>query len=261
MVVIAIATATATAAATATGTYVLKEDIHLATPPAHPSEPPVTNPNPLSTAPHPVVAGTKLSLVQIKPRTSAAAQAAESLPLPTNLYRHPTVSASSRDTATHDGPESHFSADTTDGNSSLGSKSGGGPGADPAYPHHVPEKFGNGNASLAPAASGKNHHQRKRPKTNIAKSNSSFVSRIVTHESLTRRLAERSPEDLMAFANVNRAFCWLDLDSPIKVCRCRCRCRGGGGGGGAVLTQNCSKNRCPKPSLPRRTQSATTSTC
>ena len=33
------------------GTYVLKEDLHLATPPPHPSEAPVINPNPLATTP------------------------------------------------------------------------------------------------------------------------------------------------------------------------------------------------------------------
>lgn len=177
----------------------LREDIHLATPPPHPSEAPIINPNPLSTAPHPIVAGTKLSLVQFKSRETP------------NLYRNPAVSSSR---VTQDGDESRISGDTDEessvgrgGSGSLESKSGG----DIA---HVPEKFGNGNASLS-AVMGKN--QKKKPKSNIAKSNSSFVSRIITHENLTKRLAERQSEDLMVFANINRAFCWLDMDSAVKV--------------------------------------------
>ncbi|KAF8246528.1 WD domain-containing protein [Wilcoxina mikolae CBS 423.85] len=182
------------------GTYVLREDIHLATPPPHPSEAPIINPNPLSTAPHLIVAGTKLSLVQFKDR--------ETQP---NIYRNPVVSSSR---VTQDGDESRISGDTDEdssvgrgGSGSLGSKSGGDIG-------HVPEKFGNGNASLSVPSTGKN--QKKKPKSNIAKSNSSFVSRIITHENLTKRLAERQSEDLMVFANINRAFCWLDMDSAIK---------------------------------------------
>ncbi|KAF8537348.1 putative catabolite repressor protein [Trichophaea hybrida] len=182
------------------GTYVLREDIHLATPPPHPSEAPIVNPNPLSIAPHPIVAGTKLSLVQFKDR--------ETQP---NIYRNPAVSSSR---VTQDGNESRISGDTDEdssvgigGSGSLGSKSGGEIG-------HVPEKFGNGNASLSVPATGKN--QKKKPKSNIVKSNSSFVSRIITHEALTKRLVERQSEDLMVFANINRAFCWLDMDSTIK---------------------------------------------
>jgi hypothetical protein len=93
------------------------------------------------------------------------------------------------------------------GSGSLGSKSG-------ENMTHVPEKFGNGNASLS-ATTGKN--VKKKPKSNIAKSNSSFVSRIISHDNLAKRLQERSSEDLMIFANINRAFNWLDMDSAIKV--------------------------------------------
>ena len=50
------------------GTYVLRDDLHLATPPPHPSEAPVHNPNPLATTISPPSAGTKLSLVALAPR-------------------------------------------------------------------------------------------------------------------------------------------------------------------------------------------------
>lgn len=184
-----------------TGTYTLKEDIFLATPPPHPSEAPITNLNPLSTAPQPTVAGTKLSLVAIKHRSS-----------PPHLYRNPTVSASKENQEN----ASRTSADTDD-QSSVGKAASGsnvsrnGDGVTPIQA----EKFGGGNASLS--ATGKDAAKRKKPKNNIAKNNSSFVSRIISHENIARRLTERNSEDLFVFANINRAFNWLDMDSAHKV--------------------------------------------
>jgi catabolite repression protein CreC len=67
-------------------------------------------------------------------------------------------------------------------------------------------------APLSPAL------KRKKPKNNIAKTNSSFVSRIITHENLTKRLAERKNDDVFAFVNISRAFEWLDMTTPDKVC-------------------------------------------
>jgi hypothetical protein len=53
------------------GTYVLRDDLHLATPPPHPSEAPITNPNPLATTPAPATCGVKLSLAVLGPRKSS----------------------------------------------------------------------------------------------------------------------------------------------------------------------------------------------
>lgn len=50
------------------GAYVLKEDLLLATPPPHPSEAPVINPNPLATTPQPATAGTRVSLLSLDVR-------------------------------------------------------------------------------------------------------------------------------------------------------------------------------------------------
>ncbi|KAI4186584.1 MAG: hypothetical protein LQ346_005655 [Caloplaca aetnensis] len=72
--------------------------------------------------------------------------------------------------------------------------------------------FGEDNALLTPAL-GKDGVKRKKPKTNIVKSNSSFVSRVMPHEAMTKRIQEHNPEGLFAFANINRAFQWLDLSS------------------------------------------------
>jgi hypothetical protein len=69
----------------------------------------------------------------------------------------------------------------------------------------------------------KDHLKRRKPKNNIVKSNSSFVSRVIPHEGLTKRLQEHSPDGLFAFANINRALQWLDLSSPTKASNARRR--------------------------------------
>lgn len=140
------------------GEYHLIDDLHLATPPPHPSEAPVVNPNPLATVPSPPTCGVRLSVIS------------------TGQNRTPT-----------------FISNVT------------------APP------FGDGNPALAsggPAA--KDALKRRKPKNNIVKSSSSFVSRVITHESSTKRLNDRNPDGLFAFGNINRAFQWLDLSSKQK---------------------------------------------
>jgi catabolite repression protein CreC len=75
--------------------------------------------------------------------------------------------------------------------------------------------FGEGNVLLS--ATGKDAGKRRKPKNNIAKSNSSFISRCIVHENLAKRLQDRPAEGYYAFTNINRAFQWLDLASPQKV--------------------------------------------
>ena len=64
--------------------------------------------------------------------------------------------------------------------------------------------------------------KRKKPKNNIAKTNSSFVSRIITHDNFQKRLSERKNDDVYAFVNVSRAYEWLDLTTSEKVSRTSC---------------------------------------
>lgn len=141
-----------------TGTYRLRDDLHLATPPPHPSEAPIVNPNPLATVPTPPTTGVKLSLISVG--------------------QNKTPSFLSKDSVTAPG-------------------------------------FGEGNPALA-APPAKDGLKRRKPKNNIVKSSSSFVSRVITHESTSKRLNDRSPDGLFAFANINRAFQWLDLSSKQK---------------------------------------------
>jgi hypothetical protein len=77
--------------------------------------------------------------------------------------------------------------------------------------------FGEGNSMLAAASAGKNSGKRQKPKNNIAKSNSSFISRCIVNENMGKRLQDRPADGYFAFANINRAFQWLDLSSPTKV--------------------------------------------
>ncbi|PUU82422.1 catabolite repression protein creC [Tuber borchii] len=182
------------------GTYILKEDIFLATPPPHPSESPITTLNPLSTAPQPTVAGTKLSLVAIKSKDA-----------PSPVYHSPGMSQSKE---SQSGLDPRTSADTDSRSSLAKTGSGSNTSRNGDGVNVATEKFGGGNASLS--ASSKDAARRKKPKNNIAKNNSTFVSRIISHENLAKRLAERNSEDLFVFANINRAFNWLDLGSSIK---------------------------------------------
>ena len=75
--------------------------------------------------------------------------------------------------------------------------------------------FGEWNPAVA-GAPAKDGLKRRKPKNNIIKSSSSFVSRVITHDSNAKRLAERNVDGLFCFCNINRAFQWLDLGSKQK---------------------------------------------
>ncbi|RAQ99468.1 catabolite repression protein creC [Stemphylium lycopersici] len=186
------------------GTYVLRDDLHLATPPPHPSEAPVHNPNPLATTVSPPTAGTKLSLVALAPRQPSQSQ----------LYRFGTRTS----TRSQVPPSIQESPHETNSQASdVGSHGANGFASSPLDGLKTPV-FGEGNSALA-VVNGKDSKdlsKRRKPKSNIVKSNSSFVSRVIPHEALTKRLQEHNPNGLYAFANINRAFQWLDLTSPTK---------------------------------------------
>lgn len=186
---------------TTLGLYVLKEDLHLATPPPHPSEAPILNPNPLSTAPLPATTGTRLSLINLDvgPISPALYRTlSKSDGAPGSIQEHPNESQSSTDVR-------ESSSDAGRLNSSDGF----------IFASNAPA-FGEGNTLLAPVAQ-KDANKRRKPKNNMSKSNSSFISRVINHESFSKRLQDRPRDGLFAFANVNRGFQWLDLSSPSKA--------------------------------------------
>ncbi|KAJ8131100.1 hypothetical protein O1611_g2524 [Lasiodiplodia mahajangana] len=170
------------------GTYVLKEDLLLATPPPHPSEAPVINPNPLATNPQPATAGTKVSLLSLDSRRPPAAfyKLAATAALPGSIAEHPNEWRFSND--------AKISSDGEGRGTSVSDV--GGPASVTAVSTPA---FGDGNALLAP------------------ESNSSFISRVIINETFSKKMADRPHDGIFAFANINRAFQWLDLSSPTKA--------------------------------------------
>ncbi|KAI0100287.1 WD40-repeat-containing domain protein [Nemania sp. FL0031] len=187
------------------GTYVLKEDLLLATPPPHPSEAPVINPNPLATNPQPATAGTKVSLLSLDSRRPPAAfyKLAATAALPGSIAEHPNEWRFSNDAKiSSDGEGRGTSVSDVGGPASVTAMS------TPA--------FGDGNALLAPERF-KDPNKRRKPKNNMTKSNSSFISRVIINETFSKKMADRPHDGIFAFANINRAFQWLDLSSPAKA--------------------------------------------
>ena len=181
----------------------LKEDLHLSTPPPHPSEAPIINPNPLATTPQPATSGTKVSLLSLSSRAKP----------PPPLYRIDTNKSSRSEVHSsiqehpNEGRNSLEVPGSSGGTSATGSaRATLSIGSAPA--------FGEGNSMLS---AGKDAGKRRKPKNNIAKSNSSFISRCIVHENMVKRLQDRPSDGFFAFANINRAFQWLDLSSPQKV--------------------------------------------
>ncbi|KAF2772347.1 WD40 repeat-like protein [Teratosphaeria nubilosa] len=179
------------------GTYVLSDDLHLATPPPHPSDAPQPNNNPLSTNLGPTTVGTRLSIANIAPRR----------PPTQSLFRSFT-GASTRSQLPQSIQEEAQSPKSDAGSTANGFGSAG-------YYNHT-ATLGDGNPALQVPPIKTKKGERLKPKNNIVKSNSSYVSRVIPHEALSKRLSERSPDGNMIFANINRAFLWLDLASESK---------------------------------------------
>ena len=156
------------------------------------------NPNPLATTPQPASVGTKMTLVRLQSRP------------PPFFYKGPaattlSLGGTSSSAADHGG-DLRYS--TEGGMSSEDGRAGSSDAPAPA--------FGEGNSLLAPTPT-KDPSKRKKPKNNVTKSNSSFISRVIVNESLSKRMNDRPADGIFAFGNINRAFQWLDLSSPNKV--------------------------------------------
>ncbi|KAM3565795.1 hypothetical protein ARSEF4850_001242 [Beauveria asiatica] len=185
------------------GTYVLRDDLSLATPPPHPSEAPIVNPNPLATNPQPASSGTKLSLVSLHPKP------------PPFVYRGVAASSFGGLASLDGSNDIRYSTEggmsSEDGRATSNSDNHG---PQVAVGSAAPA-FGYGNMALTTAVT-KDVNKRKKPKNNVTKSNSSFISRVIVSDSLSRRLTDRPSDGIFAFANINRAFQWLDMSSYTK---------------------------------------------
>lgn len=198
------------------GTYTLREDILLATPPPHPSETTVINPNPLATSINPPTSGVKLSILTLNPR-QVRPQIYKSTTATSNLLRWRTLgrqdtnkTKDSRDVKETKEVEKDagLSSDTASDKSITY-------GSNASTQSAIVPGFGEGNSALTLTVS-RDALKRRKPKSNMVKSNSSFVSRVIPHDNITKRLAERDAGGTFAFVNVNRSFQWLDLSSNIK---------------------------------------------
>ncbi|PNS14229.1 hypothetical protein CAC42_6742 [Sphaceloma murrayae] len=185
------------------GTYKLRDEIHLATPPPHPSDIPAPNNNPLATTVDLPKTGTKLSLAIVAPRRRPSHA----------LYRLATAN-SARSAVPPSISEEEPKSPGSDEESNFKSN-----GTDHSLTSSATPVFGNDNPALtiANGEKSKDANKKKKPKNNIVKSNSSFVSRVIPHEALQKRVTDRNPEGIFAFANINRAVQWLDLSSETKV--------------------------------------------
>ena len=167
-------------------------------PPPHPSEAPVQSANPLATATAPPTIGVKLSLVITSNKKA-----------PPQLC-HPEAGESTKPnfakySVRESEKESRRSHETSSSDAASLPRFNGLAGKAPA--------FGASNTLLHPQISAREASKRKKPKTNMVKTSSSFISRVVPHEALNKRLQDRSPDGVLAFANINRAFQWLDLEN------------------------------------------------
>jgi len=179
------------------GTYILREQIHLSVPQPHPQEAPSVNINPLASTLTSATAGTKLSFCIVSPHKVSP-----------HIYK--TNAGGTRSdlgtySITESEKESRDSHDFTS-NGLTGST------LTPAPARKAPA-FGGDNYLLIPIG-GKEGPKRRKPKSSLMKSSSTYISRVMVHEGLNKRLQDHNPEGLFVFGNVNRALSWLDLSSP-----------------------------------------------
>jgi catabolite repression protein CreC len=198
------------------GTYKLRESVLLATPHPHPSEAPSQPPNPLDTSKKPPTSGTQLSLAILGPKGAALA-----LQLKQQLYLNTRP-------ATPDSEESPLSTHETNSQTEVKSNSrssdyNGSNNKEPLSDIDASTAapiFGQDNPALASNTAAKDTKEgakKKKPKNGMIKTNSSFISRVHPMDGLTKKLNERDQDGVLAFANINRAFLWLDISNLQKT--------------------------------------------
>ena len=181
------------------GTYVLRDSLQLALPPGHPQDVPPVNTNPLATTISPPKAGVKIAICITEPRKTSP-----------RLYRMETSSTTGSHLGTYSIKEHEKESRSSHETSSDRPSSQQG---HTSAPSRTPV-FGEDNMALT-LGTGKEALKRKKPKTNLVKSNSQFISRVIPHDNLTKRLQDHNPEGIFIFANIDRAYQWLDMSSPI----------------------------------------------
>ncbi|EPQ65997.1 BgtA-21101 [Blumeria graminis f. sp. tritici] len=184
------------------GTYALKEDLLLAMPLPCPSEVSHLNSNPLSTNPQPETSGTKVSLLSIS-----------SL----RMVSQPTTEIfGNLESLEEKGENQNRVKKYVQNNSGNIQRRRISPTGSVKFSQGVGSSPTSEENTILTTI-GRDQGKKKKPKNNIMKSNSSFISRCVVDENLNKRLQERKSDGYYAFANIDRAFQWLDLSSPQKA--------------------------------------------
>jgi hypothetical protein len=173
--------------------------------------------NPLSTAKNPPRDGTKISSVTLANRKSLRLASSNvptaSMTIPEALSE-PNSSRASEDNYGYIGSEGSVATDGPEGIPPV-----------TTIPTNATTATSATAATTLQAVFGEalereqtSNKKRRKPKNNIVKSNSSFVSRTVVHDGLSKRLSDRGENDLLAFVNIKRSFHWLNLNASTKVC-------------------------------------------
>ncbi|KAI9711879.1 MAG: hypothetical protein M1828_001790 [Chrysothrix sp. TS-e1954] len=186
---------------TETGMYTLRDDMIMGAVATHPAELHTPSTNVLDTKPIPPTAGTQLSVIIVAPTLSSPR------PKPSGAHH---VAKSSIPTSISEIPHDSSQPGSELGPNSLTNLASGNLRA---------FVFGDGSASASQTGvkDSKEVLKRRKPKSSMTKSGSSFVSRVVTQDGLSKRLQERAADGIMIFANTSRSLQWLDLSAQKKT--------------------------------------------
>lgn len=186
------------------GLYTAVEELELAHPAPHPSEP-AANPNPLSPQAAILSTGMHLSMVPLKersssmPRLTRAGSGLEQIPGSPNLEHD-------RSDEEEGGPLSQSQAIEIP-------PAVRGPGVSEFAPLS-PQLTTMTSFTTGSSVFDINGRRKKRTGTSANGTTSTFVSRAITDPNLTARLLERGAEEYFLFANVSRCLSWLDMGAP-----------------------------------------------
>ncbi|KAF2670336.1 WD40 repeat-like protein [Microthyrium microscopicum] len=189
------------------GTYQLRDSIALGQPSLpHSEQQPPPPPNPLDTRIQAPMVGTRLSIILFGPKngmTMAPKQIRPDSPISTGDNSSQTGSQQDQQDSRSSNSISMFRGPDWGAEMLSGQKT---------------QILGHDNPALAQTngKDTKDSRKAKKPKNNLVKTNSSFIQRVLPADNLTKRLNDRNAEGLLVFANVNRAFQWLDLAASEK---------------------------------------------
>ena len=175
------------------GVYSAVEELELAHPAPHPSEP-AANPNPLTPQAAVLSSGMHLSMVSLKERSAMTR-------IGSGLEQIPGSPSIEQDGEEEGGPLSQSQAIDM-------------PARTPTMADFAPLSPQLTTTTGGSSVFDINGRRKKRNGTSANGTSSTFVSRAITDPNITARLAERNAEDYFIFTNVSRCLSWLDMGAP-----------------------------------------------